>query len=98
MWAFSGLAHGVHALPLPSHYLGLPTPHVAKGDSRRRAQARGNSAPHMDRPAPSSIPACRSSRAGTLAGRDLTAWLGRQDSNSEMSWQNISLKRTTTFL
>jgi hypothetical protein len=30
-----------------------------------------------------------------LAGRDPTAWLGREDSNSEMSSQNIPLKGRT---
>jgi hypothetical protein len=28
-------------------------------------------------------------------GGDRTGWLGRQDSNSEMSWQNIPLKGHT---
>jgi len=32
-----------------------------------------------------------------LVGRDPTAWLGRQDSNSEMSSQIISLKARTDF-
>ena len=32
-----------------------------------------------------------------MAYRDPTAWLGREDSNSEMSWQNIPLKGRTDF-
>jgi len=32
-----------------------------------------------------------------LAGGDWTAWLGREDSNSEMSWQNIPLKGRPDF-
>ena len=35
--------------------------------------------------------------AGPLAHGDRTAWLGWEDSNSEMSWQNIPLKDRTDF-
>jgi len=35
--------------------------------------------------------------ASSRSYRDPTVWLGREDSNSEMSWQNIPLKGRTDF-
>jgi hypothetical protein len=32
-----------------------------------------------------------------MAPTDRTGWLGGEDSNSEMSWQNIALKGRTDF-
>ena len=45
------------------------------------------------------MPRCRAVLSGIhmLGGRDRTGWLGREDSNSEMSWQNIPLKGRTDF-
>jgi hypothetical protein len=40
---------------------------------------------------------CRRDRLHVLGGGDETAWLGREDSNSEMSWQNIPLKGRMDF-